>query len=373
VLFASNLAIWTSGNGLIPLLPLRAIDLGLKPSFSGVVMSLFYLLLVIGTVAAIPLICTVQSKSLLVCISIAHAATYLGLAASKSYEHLVVFGGISWFCFGVEICVLRLYAAALAPKYDRGSVLGLLFVTSPLGALIGGSYMGNVAQKFGFQLMLSCTSLLFLFLTFTAFLLPSLTQITHSPLRRFSVSKDLWAFICINFVISTVGFAARAATPVLMRNLGRPDREVGLTVASAGVAGLIGSVLFGRFSDQYGRVRVLLIIYSSTTLGALLLSRVSSNISFQIAAALIGLFSYGGAGVRTALATEIAPIHGTASFLSLVESSTWAGAIAGFAFGGAVAGSAQWYIFAMPLLGVGCTLGLFRWNQSRASSPVLSQ
>ena len=87
-LFLCSLVSWSMGNGLLPLLPLYASRLGARPALVGYYMSISYLALALGTLAAGWLSDTFQRRKALLVISDALniPATWLMGQVTKAWQ-----------------------------------------------------------------------------------------------------------------------------------------------------------------------------------------------------------------------------------------------------------------------------------------------
>jgi MFS family permease len=151
LLFVSCLVPWIVRNGLIPLLPLFALQLGATSAVTGYYLSFSTLALAAGSVCAGWLSDRLQRRKIV-----------LILAGTLMFFSLWMMGRVTnmwqltavtvttWFLAGLEISTVNILGGLFAGKDERGRVFGLLGISMPLGGILGGLSIGPIVDRWGF-------------------------------------------------------------------------------------------------------------------------------------------------------------------------------------------------------------------------------
>jgi MFS family permease len=147
-----TLVCWTYGNGVLPLLPLYAIERGASPSVTGLVLAYGFLCLAVGTTVAGLLPKRFRRRKLLVAASgIAIALLTWLTSRTTTLVPFAAFSGACWLFAGIIFSqTAALVGMAASPK-DRGTAFGILGATNGLGSLLGGLGVGYAADRVGFE------------------------------------------------------------------------------------------------------------------------------------------------------------------------------------------------------------------------------
>ena len=149
-LFICSLVIWILGNGLLPLLPVCAKQLGAKSAATGYYMSFTYFAIAASAVTAGWLSDKFQRrKILLILVGVLAIPSTLLLGQVPSFGHLIVLTAVLWFLGGMGLTLVSILAGMCAKKSERGKVFGTLALTGALGSVIGGLTTGPIADRYG--------------------------------------------------------------------------------------------------------------------------------------------------------------------------------------------------------------------------------
>ncbi len=174
-LFIGSLVGWTIGNGLLPVLPVYAAARNVSQAQTGVYLALAYIALMIGTVVAGYISdrwLLRQRLLLIVGIAIVPAVWLMGVPTQ--YWPLVIITCIVWFLGGMALALISILAGLLATPEERGTVFGMLALTSALGALLGGATIGPVADRWGFDTLFITLGVFSLLLAIATWFLPEI-------------------------------------------------------------------------------------------------------------------------------------------------------------------------------------------------------
>ena len=159
-LFVCSLVPWTMGNGLIPLLPVYATQLGADSATAGLYLAFSYAALAVGTVSAGWLSDRFQHRRTPIIIAgLAGIPIAWLMGRVGNVWSLTVLTAILWFCAGLGGALIVILTGLSAGEHERGKIFGILSLTSGLGALIGGLATGFIVDRWGFAAMFSAMAL----------------------------------------------------------------------------------------------------------------------------------------------------------------------------------------------------------------------
>ena len=341
--FICCLAIWTVGNGTLPLLPLYAMELGASRETSGFFLSFAFLCLALGNGAPAILPKNFRKQRILVLAAALPIAVSAWLAGRvTSVLELAVVIGASWFCAGVIFSQTATMVGFVAAEKDRGTAFGILGVTNGLGGLLGGLSMGYIADHLGFVWVfniLAGFSLLILVGGLLSPDSPSVVEPQEGTSARVGGAVGLSLGLVFLFVAMLLTSFANATG-----NLGRSflmaeerfsKSAIMLTAAVQGLAGIVLPFLMGRLADRIGRRRAMIASVAITAASLVLLGLSYQEWQFFLFAALFGFLAVATA-MAPAYVVDVAP-RNVGRNVSLVQSAFWVGSIVGMAATGVLA------------------------------------
>lgn len=343
------------------MLPVYGARLGGDPASIGYFLSLTYLSLALGTLAAGGVSDRFRKTktSLLVCgISVIPLIWLLGLAPNIVVLTLV-YASVA-FLAGMALTFVSIITGLFSEKGKRGRTFGLLTLNGPLGAIIGGLTIGPLADNLGFYGLFTVLALFTVLLPMASLFVRepgSVTSNRHTSSVSNGPSSFGWMFylfLASSVAANTALFLGRLGTSLSMRALGFDSGAITSTAAAGGFATLPLPLLFGAVSDRIGRKYLILACYLSTVAGLLVLLSAVQLWHFWLAAGLLSLTAYVSIGVGSAFATDVVPSNSLGKSLSLFGATIWAGAIAGFT----LAGSSLQLLGMSRTLAIGGSLGL---------------
>lgn len=336
-LFLCSLVIWTTGSGLIPLLPVYATQIGAAPAVVGYYLSFTYLASAIGTVAAGWLSDRLQRRKTLtiMCGMVSVPALWL-MGRATNVWHLAMLTATIWFLGSMGLTLLGILTGLFAQQAERGKVFGILALTSTLGALIGGLTTGPIADRWGYPTMFAALSLFWSLLPLTALLLEDkvvarVRDEGASPSReKPGLGGGLYLLLLASLTVGLAQFVANLGRSLAMNDLGFSAAAISSTGAVGAALALPLPVLVGWLSDRVGRVRLLIFGYLACTMGLLVLAVATSLYHFWLALALLNVL-YAVNSVGSALVMDLAPKESLGRGLSLFSATNSVGGIIGFA------------------------------------------
>jgi predicted MFS family arabinose efflux permease len=332
------------GVGLLPLLPVLATNLGGRPSGIGIYMAITYLGLTVGTLVAGGLVARYpHPKRLLILSSAAIAVPIFLMGQASSLVGLTAATTLTWFIGGIAYTVSLIIAGQSAGPHQRGLVFGLMGANMSLGALGGGPLWGALADRLGYEAMLSLAALYILLVPLVAFLLidepvahaaeAGRSQAGRGAGATGSLGMGFLMLVLATVLMASLGFVLTLGRSLAMDVAGFSAAQIGSAVAFGGLVGAPLPFLVGALSDRWPRHWLLVASYGAVAAAALLLASSQALWHFWAASMLLAVNSTRGS-LTNALTTDLVPPALVSRGLSVMNATTWAGAILGFGLTG---------------------------------------
>jgi MFS family permease len=338
-LFICSLAMWTVGNGLLPLLPIYARQLGADSAVAGYYLAFSYLGLAAGALSASWVSDRFQSRKLPIIIAglLGIPATWL-MGQATGILSLSVLTAILWFCGGLTLALISILTGLSAGQGERGKIFGILSLTSGLGALFGGLSTGYIVQHWGFSTMFTGLAGFIILSPLSAFFLAEkeVKQVREigGPAKAPGLGQPFFLLFAASLIASITGFIVLLVRSLLMNDLGFGALAISSTGAIGGIVTLPLPFLVGWLSDRQGRKNFLYPGYLAGFVSVCVLA--FSSLLWHFWAVVI-LQSFSGSvttPIGNALATDLLPPQALGKGLALFNAASWIGGVLGFAGGG---------------------------------------
>ncbi len=377
VLFLSSLLIFTPGNGLLPILPMYAEQLGATPGEVGVYMAVAYLALVVGNVAGGWVAGRFRRlRPLWLIAGMANVpAIWLTGRVSHAWQ-LAVLLGFTWTLGGLAMGLVTILAGYFARPEERGRIFGILGITSALGMVIGGMLVGPIVDRWGYGALFDLLALMALLTALLGFWLEERPALPQKEAAAAPATAPLgaaaWLVLAATFLSGIAGFTGRLGASLAMPAQGFTPGAITVSAAIGGLVALPLAPLIGRLSDRHSRKLLLGLCYLGAALGLGVLAFSTALWQFWLASVLCGVLSYAGTGPASALIADVTPRESMGRALSFFNASMFLGGIVGFALAGIAmqqAGVSPTVIASSVLMLAGlAVLGLVRAQRQAAEA-----
>jgi MFS family permease len=339
-LFICSLVPWTVGAGLLPLLPIYAIQLGADSALAGYYISFAFFSLAIGTFFAGWLSDKLQHRKLMLFVSgIVMTPLIVLMGYVSSIWHLAGLTAGVWFIGGIEISIVNILTGLFAQEEERGKIFGIIGSTVALGAVIGGSLIGPMVDRWGYPVMFLVLSIFSGILPISALFLRDKTvvhaQKSKSSIQRHESRLDrMFVFLLLAHMLSIVTNAVgNIGRSFAMDNIGFSLTAITSTVAIGGVVLLPFPLLIGWLSDRVGRKLLMILSYLSFALCMVLFIFSKSLWHFWVATSFLFIGTVSNS-VGAAFVTDLVPQERLGMGISLFQVMIWIGMVLGFAVSG---------------------------------------
>ena len=252
---------------------------------------------------------------------------------------LSILTALLWFCGGLGIGLIGILAGLSSAEHERGTIFGILSLTSRLGAIIGGLASGIIVDQWGFEYLFTTIAIFLLVWPISRTLLteakeePSGIDIKLSA-ETSSLGKRFYLLFAASLLASIASFVIMLGRSLLMNELAFNATSISITGVIGGVFGMPLPVIMGWLSDRSGRLRYLHFVYFSSIMSLLILIFSKSLWHFATALALQSIAMGINTAIGNALITDLLPKKSLGRGLSLFGATSWIGAVLGFAAAG---------------------------------------
>lgn len=311
-LFFSSALVPFVGMGLLPILPLYAAQFGATPTTVGLYYAIMYLASLMGVLLTERLARWLTYKGAFIIAGVLGIPMLALMGQVTAFWQLVLLTAAVWF-FGTAVMTLvSVLTGLLANGKSRGRWFSLMVLVYPLGALFGGTAVGQLIARHGYPVM-------FIVLGATWIILPAIgifglngQQLTRpapaAPEHESAATGSGQTFYLLLLTSLLSGVAVnvgRLGMPLSMQVLDFSASAVASTATVSGLVTIPIVLLIGVLSDRLERKRFLMLAYALAAAGVMLLVIASQLWHFWLAATLLLVSASVKGAVASAFAADI--------------------------------------------------------------------
>lgn len=171
-LIICNFALFTMGNGFLPLMPVYALSMGASEEIAGLYIAFAYFCIAAGTMIGGRLSDRIANrKTFLFITSFFFAPITLLVGKVETVWQLTLCTGLQYLIAGMCLAAAGAITGREAKENERGKVFGLIGMTIGLGALAGGLTIGPMVDAWGYGKMFTAMAAFLLVVPVAIFLL----------------------------------------------------------------------------------------------------------------------------------------------------------------------------------------------------------
>jgi MFS family permease len=342
-LFASNLVVLFVGMGLFPLLPLYATQFGATRTVIGIYYAVMYAASVLGTMATGWLARRVPPRNLFIAAGALGVAALALLGQATALWQVVLFTAAIWFGGAITIPLVGVFTGLVADGGNRGKSFTMMYLAFPLGAVFGGTTVGQLVGWQGYSVMFTVLAAVWAILPVIGLLglrddrfsRPTSSAggktVGSAPLGR-----TFYLLLAAFLLSATAVNVGRFGTSLSMQSFNFSASAVSSTATVSGLVAIPVTILIGALADRLGHKRLLIVGYLMAAGGALTLVTASQLWQFWLAATLMLVAFVTNMSVASAFATSILEPKALSRGLPMINAMDSVASIASFAGAGFV-------------------------------------
>ncbi len=341
LIYIINFSLSTIINGLLPIFPLLATDLGMSKSYIGIFLSFSFFLLFTGTIIAGYIVDRINKKKTILVIAILLSVLILiGMSFIKVAFHLVITTSILWFSVGFQMVMINIFQSDKTQQTNRGSKFGQLIIINGLGAIFGGLVIGTLLKKYSSEVMfLTLSGIALISFCCSLFLQNSKkTTCVTSKFKRFNKkiyeNKRLLYFYMASVILSIVNYMILLSVSLYMKENEYSNSQISFAVVWGLLFSLPVTYLIGKLSDKKSRKKYIFVTFLSGTIAILLLLKPISLIVFIIIVFFKSIMSHSRNAVSYAFVIDFTAPKNLGKVISYLGSTTWIGGALSYIFVG---------------------------------------
>lgn len=309
-LFVSSFIILFVGMGLFPVLPVYATEFGASRTVIGLYFALMYAANAAGAMLTNRLAIWLTHKGLFVAVGVLGIPALMLLGQASTLWQVVALTTIVWFCGGVGLALVNVFTGQQSGSKSRGKSFSLMFLAFPLGAVFGGTLVGQLVNSAGYHAMFVVLGAVWAILpVIGAFKLkvssdfsPARTAATQRTTAR--LGANFYRVLAMTLLASIAINTGRLGTALSMQALDFSASAISSTGAVSGLIAIPIVLLIGALSDRLGRKNFLMLGYMAAGSGSLMLALASELWMFWLAATLVLVALCTNGALASALITD---------------------------------------------------------------------
>jgi MFS family permease len=309
-LFISSFIILFVGMGLFPVLPVYATEFGASRTVIGIYYALTYAANAAGAMSTNPLAARLTHKGLFVAVGVLGIPALLLLGQATALWQVILLTATLWFCGGAGLGLINEFTAQQAGGASRGKSFSLMSLAFPLGAVFGGTLVGQLVHTAGYYALFVVLGAIWALLPVIGIFKLKVDADIHRAhtvtTQRGSVrlGTNFYRVLAMTLLASIAINAGRLGTALSMQAQDFSASAISSTGTVSGLLTIPIVLLIGALSDRLGRKLFLMLGYILAGSGALLLAFASELWMFWIAATLVLIALCTTGALASALVTD---------------------------------------------------------------------
>jgi MFS family permease len=339
-LLICNLVLWTVGNGMLPLLPVYAVQLGADSATAGYYLAFAYIAIAVGAISAgwVSDRLNLRKKPIILVGLVSIPLCWM-MGRAGNIWILGLLTALLWACGGLALALVAILAGLSSGEDERGKIYGILALTSGLGVFIGGLASGFITDRWGYATMFSAMAILMFLMPLSGgFMQEKVVDQSHPEAgltkEKVGLGRNYYLLFSSNLIASTAGFIVFLGRSLLMSDLEFGAFAISSTGAIGGLITLPIPLIMGWLSDRTGRKIYLYLGYLVGAASLFFLALAASLWDFYFVSILLALSTQVGMAIGNAFVTDLMPPESLGRGLSLFGATAWIGGVIGFAAGG---------------------------------------
>jgi MFS family permease len=339
-LFVCSFAILFVGFGLFPLLPLYAAEFGATPTLTGFYLAAIYTAITLGTLLAGLLPKGVSRKAIFVGAGLLGVPALYLLGHAMAFWQVVLLTCVVWFTGGIGLSLISVFIGLRTNVNTRGKWFGLLALTTPLGAVIGGLAVSWMIGWRGYTQMFTMLGLVFALWPLVGFW--KVEDRPASEVTKTMPTKSVGNSLNPSFRLLVLAVLFSSVTISIVRmGLSLSMKDIQISPAAISGSNVVGGLVtipvvlgIGVLSDRLGHKLFLSLGYLLAVLGSLILLQANHLWQFYIVSAAILISRSINTSIASALAADTLPKSALNRNLPLLNTMAWVSGVIGFAVTG---------------------------------------
>lgn len=309
-LFASSFIILFVGMGLFPVLPVYATEFGASRTVIGIYYALMYAANAAGAMLTNRMATRLTHRGLFVAVGVLGIPALMLLGQASALWQVVVLTATLWFCGGVGLALVNVFTAQQSGNKSRGKSFSLMFLAFPLGAVFGGTIVGQLVHAAGYHAMFVVLGAVWAILpAIGIFKLKASSEVNRTrtaTTQRATVrlGANFYRMLAMTLLASIAINTGRLGTALSMQAQDFSASAISSTGTVSGLLTIPIVLLIGALSDRLGRKAFLMLSYVIAGGGALLLAFATDLWMFWITATLVLIALCTNGALASALVTD---------------------------------------------------------------------
>jgi MFS family permease len=287
-----------------------ATEFGASRTIIGLYFALMYTANAAGAMLTNRLAARLTHKGLFVAVGVLGIPALMLLGQATTLWQVILLTATLWFCGGAGLALINEFTAQQAGGTSRGKSFTLMFLAFPLGAVFGGTLVGQLVHSAGYHAMFIVLGAVWAILPaigiFKLKISSELNPVRTATAQR-SVARlgtNFYRVLAMTLLASIAINTGRLGTALSMQAQDFSASAISSTGTVSGLLTIPIVLLIGALSDRLGRKTFLMLANVMAGAGALLLAFATELWMFWMAATLVLVALCTNGALASALVTD---------------------------------------------------------------------